>query len=68
MRASAQRAAGSPGEAAYPLGGVCRAVSTWRELAKKPGVDMIAREIESFEPAFEHQALSQARRRVGGAS
>jgi len=35
---------------------------------QEAGVDMIAREIESFEPAFEHQALSQARRRVGGAS
>ncbi len=50
--------------ALHILGEVCRAVSMWRELASAPGVDMTPSEINAFEPAFEHVALQQARRRL----
>ena len=44
------------------LGEVTQAVSGWREVARTPEVDMSAAELAAFEPAFEHEALAQARR------
>ena len=46
------------------IGEVTHAVSVWREVARTPAVDMSVREIEAFEPAFEHEGLEQARRLV----
>lgn len=44
------------------LGEVVRAVSGWRDLARSAAIAMSAREIEDFEPAFEHEGLAEARR------
>ena len=51
-----------PDSALRILDEVCRAVSTWRELAKAPGIDMSLQEVEAFEPAFEHETLREAKR------
>ena len=44
------------------LGHVTRSVQTWRDVAMTPEVDLSARELAAFEPAFEHHALAQALR------
>ena len=51
-----------PDSALRILDEVCRAVSTWRELATAPGIDMSLQEVEAFEPAFEHETLREAKR------
>ncbi|WP_245754373.1 type II toxin-antitoxin system HipA family toxin [Candidatus Accumulibacter aalborgensis] len=53
-----------PDTALRILGEVVRAVSQWREVAKSPGVDMTSQEVDAFEPAFEHEELRLARRRL----
>ena len=54
-----------PDAALRILDEVCLAVSTWRELAKAPGIDMSLQEVEAFEPAFEHETLREAKRCLG---
>jgi len=55
-----------PDAALRILGTVVQAVSQWREVAQAPGVDMTNRELAAFEPAFDHEELRQAARRVSG--
>ncbi len=43
---------------------VCHAVQRWRKTAVAPGVEMTTRELDAFEPAFEHEALRDAKRRL----
>ncbi len=56
----------APQAALRILGEVHAATRTWRELAQTPAIHMTAQEIEAFEPAFEHAAQRQAKRRLGG--
>lgn len=56
----------STAEARRILREVERAVAQWREVAKSVGVEMTAREVVAFEPAFEHEGREQARRWVRG--
>ena len=44
------------------LSEVTHAVCAWRAVARTPAVAMSTREIEAFEPAFEHPGLAAARR------
>ncbi len=46
------------------LGEVVQAVLRWREVAMSPGVDMTIQELDAFVPAFEHEELELAKRRV----
>jgi serine/threonine-protein kinase HipA len=54
----------SPDAGLRILGEVVRAVSRWQEVARMPGVGMNAQEADAFGPAFEHEALRLARRRI----
>lgn len=52
----------APDAARGILGEVLHAVTQWRTVAQSTGVDMTARELEAFAPAFEHEQLHAAKR------
>lgn len=53
-----------PGAAARILGEVVRAVMQWQAVAMSPGVEMTSQETDAFVPAFEHEQLDLAKRRL----
>lgn len=53
---------GAPGAAQAVLAEVVAAVSDWRRTAVAPDVGMTRRDLDDFSPAFEHQALEDARK------
>ena len=55
-------------QAAQVLADVYKAVSQWREVALSAEVGLTAAELEDFAPAFEHEALEDARKALNGAS
>jgi serine/threonine-protein kinase HipA len=50
------------------LADVCKAVGQWRDVALTPDVGLTAAELEDFAPAFEHEALEDARKALAGSS
>lgn len=49
------------GEAKQVLSEVVAAVASWRRVALSPAVGLADRELDDFAPAFEHEALDEAR-------
>lgn len=53
-----------PDAAVRILGEVVRAVMQWQAVAMSPGVEMTSQETDAFVPAFEHEQLDLAKRRL----
>ena len=53
---------GAPGAALAALAEVVTAVSDWRRTAVAPDIGLTREDLDDFAPAFEHEALEDARR------